>query len=296
MTRILELERARRQLRDVAVRRGDVRGGEGRARRVVQVVLELAQQRALGEQQLRARKRAHLGGVRKLPRGGGAHLHHLRRDEHARHAETLEFVAQRLVRSVQVQRAAAGKPAQRERGHRFGAGAVARQEVFGASAQQKRVQVPQREVERLVCELERAVLARHPVHQVLAHGRAANASTSGRGAWGTTDRIARVSSARARLCANVDKRENPGARGARFSTVVAMQTRWDATEGGGRADARDGATRRSRSSVRAVDANTRVARWLPRRIASNATSSRSRSRRARASRSEKTSSRDCLRT
>ena len=40
------------------------------------------------------------------------------------------------------------------------------------SSQQKRVEVPQREVERLVRELEHAVLARHPIHQVLAHRRA----------------------------------------------------------------------------------------------------------------------------
>ena len=76
---------------------------------MVQVVLQLAQQRALRQKQLRARQRAHLGGVRELARGGRAHLHHLRRHEHARDTQALEFVAQRLVGPVQVQRATRGK-------------------------------------------------------------------------------------------------------------------------------------------------------------------------------------------
>jgi hypothetical protein len=46
---------------------------------MVQGVSELAQQRLLGEQELRARERGHLRGVGELVRGRGRYLGHLMR-------------------------------------------------------------------------------------------------------------------------------------------------------------------------------------------------------------------------
>lgn len=92
------------------------------------------------------------------------------------------------------------------------------------SSQQKRVEVPQREVERLVRELEHAVLARHPIHQVLAHRRAVVVRT--RQEQRGKNKVRSV------LCFRCFRRRSK-ACSARFLRAAAVQTREEAMEGVG---------------------------------------------------------------